>query len=106
MARVAAGRKATLAHRGRVVRLGGEPTTVQGVRLKRMEAVSLVASLISALATAVLGFLAFRLTRSSNRNAAERAIGDLANSLARLRVEYPEAIALARRWQPDDWERL
>jgi len=71
-----------------------------------MEAVSLVASLVSALATAVLGFLAFRLTRSSNRNAAERAIGDLANSLARLRVEYPEAIALARRWQPDDWERL
>lgn len=76
------------------------------VRLKRMEAASLVASLISAMATAVLGFLAFRLTRSSNRNAAGRAIGDLANSLARLRVEYPEAIAVARRWQPEDWERL
>ena len=87
------------------MRLGGE-SQAHDVRLKRMEAVSLVASLISALATAVLGFLAFRLTRSSNRNAAERAIGDLANSLAQLRVEYPEAIALARRWQPEDWERL
>lgn len=72
----------------------------------RMEAVSLAASLISALATAVLGLLAFLLTRNSNRHAAERAIGDLANSLARLRVEYPEALALARRWQAADWERL
>lgn len=71
-----------------------------------MEVISLIASLISAGATATLGMLAFRLTRNSNRNAAERAIGDLANSLARLRVDYPEAIALAQYWQPEDWERL
>jgi len=71
-----------------------------------MEVVSLAPSLISALATAVLGVLAFRRTRNSNRNAAERAIGDLANSLARLRVEYPDAIRFARRWRSEDWERL
>ncbi len=94
-----------MAHQARD-RVGREGDDPNNARLMRMEAVSLAASLISALATAVLGLLAFRLTRNSNRNAAERAIVDLANSLARLRVEYPEAIALARRWQPENWERL
>lgn len=71
-----------------------------------MDVLSLVASLISAFATGVLGFLAFRLTRTANRNVAERAIGDLANTMARLRVEHPEAIALTRRWGAKDFAEL
>lgn len=56
--------------------------------------------------TAILGVLAFALTRSTSRNAAERAIGDLYLHIARLRVEHPEILSVARSWEEQDWARL
>jgi hypothetical protein len=71
-----------------------------------MDLIAVMASVVSAISTAVIGFLAFRLSRNSNRTSAERAIGDLANSLAQLRVDRPEILSMARTWDKAHWKRL
>lgn len=65
-----------------------------------------VATTVSALGTVVLGWAAFRLSRVSATNAALRAIGDLANTLTRLRVDAPEVVRRARSWQAADWDAV
>ena len=71
-----------------------------------IDAVVAAAGVASALATAFLGFLAYRFSRSSARQATRRTIGDLANQLAAIRLEYPEASRYGRRWEMRDWDIL
>ncbi len=71
-----------------------------------MESVSVLIGVVSAMLTAVVGLLAYQLSQVSSRNAAERAIGDLANSLANYRAEHPQMLSLARSWSHSDWARL
>jgi type II secretory pathway pseudopilin PulG len=71
-----------------------------------MDIVLVVASVVSAVSTAILGFLAFRLTRATSHNAAERAIGDLHRAMAAQRVANPDILSLAPDWTTEDWDRL
>ena len=71
-----------------------------------MDVVSLISAVITAIATTMLGILGLRLTRSTERNNAERAIGDLANTMAAIRLEHPDAMCPARSWTSSLWPRL
>jgi hypothetical protein len=71
-----------------------------------VELLTAIVAACAALVTAGLGVVAFRLSRAGSRYAARRAIGDLANSLATFRAEYPEVMSVARNWTPASWERL
>lgn len=71
-----------------------------------MELVSTIAEVVTALATLSLGLVGFRFTRSADRATAERAIGDLANTMAGLRIEHPRAMRLARQWEREVWTTL
>lgn len=65
--------------------------------------VASVAGIATALATVTLTALAYIFTRRTAQQAARRAIGDLANSLAMFRVEWPVVVRAARTWSSDCW---
>lgn len=65
-----------------------------------MEITSVVAAVVSAVATALLGLVAYRLSRQGQQYAAQRAIGDLQNAMATFRAEYPEIMRCAATWTP------
>ena len=67
-----------------------------------MEIVSLVGGLLGAISTIVLGIVAFGLSRRASRYSAQRAIGDLANTMAHMRSDHPEIMATGRHWKTSD----
>lgn len=62
-----------------------------------------VATTTSAVATAAIAIVAFRLSRSTATYAALRTIGTLANALAQVRLDYPDVPRRGRQWRPPDW---
>lgn len=69
---------------------------------RSMEIVSLIGGLLGAAATVVLGIVAFGLSRRASRYSAQRAIGDLANTMAHMRSDHPEIMAIGRHWKASD----
>lgn len=64
-----------------------------------MEIVQVVVSAASALATLVLGVVAYRLSKAAAAGGARRAIGDLSNHVSRIRLEYPEVMGVGAEWR-------
>jgi hypothetical protein len=63
-----------------------------------VEIATFVATLIGALSTAALGFVAFSLSRHAHHYAVQRAIGDLQTAMARFRADFPEVMRMSAAW--------
>lgn len=71
-----------------------------------METITVVAAVVSALGTLVLGGIGLMFTRASAQQSARRAIGELASALARIRLERPEVLRCAATWEQADWDAV
>jgi hypothetical protein len=64
------------------------------------------AGVATALATMALTAMAYLFSRRSAQQAARRTIGDLANSVAMFRVDWPSVMRTARWWSPACWPAM
>ena len=71
-----------------------------------METISAWSAVVTALSTAVIGVAAFVLSLRCGRQAAQRAIGDLAIAMVQAVREHPHVVRTAREWPQGGWDAL
>lgn len=66
----------------------------------------LATALFAALSSAILAYLAYLLSRQSERSQTYRSTSEAYDRLIRFRVEHPEVMNLSHRWTPACWDYL
>lgn len=66
----------------------------------------LATALFAALSSTILAYLAYLLSKQSERSQTYRSTAEAYDRLIRFRVEHPEVLSMSHRWTPVRWDHL